>query len=296
VGCAPAVQPKPFGHGYDGFREFFAGYAGGLQAAHSPELGRSLHALLSDPAKEILRSVGASPVCLIEGISCPYNGMSLRHCLAHAGVSDARVHALDILDVDAVARSLGYELPGLEFSIGDASRLDGWESGSVHVLVQDHLLNCAPHAIHAALVREAARVLHGRGVWILNFSLEPHVAGGGQIGFQDVEQLLGRPLDSMAYCLSEIANGRGVSWLLERLLGKMIVDERTGRRILITAPHGNFEFYFPLLHLESLLAANGLETVFRKCEQGVDQHGNHYQRHRTLVRHAAPAPPGEPSR
>ena len=284
---SPAPEWKPLNKGYEGFLELFSEYARTSSSPHSPALSRGLRAYLAEPAARILRTLGPKPVCLIEGISCPWNGTSLRRFLSLIGLEEPDIHAIDILDIEVVARLLGCDLPDLRFEVGDAARLERWADGSVQLLVQDHLVNCAPHGVHRAIVREAARLLDRDGVWMLNFSVEPLLDSGRQLSFATAERVLGRPLSETAYSLREAGIDEGRLFAsVHDLLGAMITQEETGRSIFVTPPHGNFEFYFPLAELERLLADVELRIVFQSCEEGVDQHGNHYQRHRTLVKHA----------
>ena len=70
--------------------------------------------------------------------------------------------------------TMGMSLPGRNFSVADATNLPAFATGSVQILVQDHLLNCTPHGNHEAIVREAARLLDRRGFLIRTF-LSNHV-------------------------------------------------------------------------------------------------------------------------
>jgi hypothetical protein len=278
---------KPLNRGYEAFPEVFAGYARDGVAPYNPPLSRGLQAFLSEPPISIFQSVGSKPLCLIQGISCPWNGTSLREFMSRACASEPAIHAIDILDVAAVAHFTGYDLPHLSFSVADASRLTHWEDGSVNVLVQDHLLNCAPHGIREAIVSEAARVLHPDGVWILNFSTEPVLANPEVLSVTEAGRLLGRPLSDAVYCLREAAaSEKRLAMHASQMLGKLIVNDSTGDLTLITPPHGNFEFYFRRSELDRLLTRYGCRVVYESCEYGLDQHGNQYRRCRTLVRHA----------
>ncbi len=277
---------KPLNKGYEGFPELFSRYARISSAPHSPELRHGLEAFLAEPAVRLLRRLGQRPVCLIEGIACPWNGTSLRRFLGQVGLLEPSIHAIDIMDLQVVAELLGYELPDLSFSVGDAAHLDGWNDHSVQLLVQDHLLNCAPHAAHRAIVSEAARLLSPGGVWILNFSVEPQLGSGPRRFLEESERLLGRPLSENAYSLCEaLPDVELLDSISLGLIGSLITLDNRGRSILVTPPHGNFEFYFSPIELERLLAEFELRIVYQRSEAGLDQHGNRYQRYRTLVKH-----------
>ena len=282
----PETLWKPMGKGYQHFPEFFLRYCSRPSATQgNPDLGMSLDAFAGPEAKRIIQTVGTRPCCLIQGITCPHNGTSLHRYLTGVGVNEPMIHAIDIMDVGAVARATGFELANVAFCVGDATRLLAWADNSVQVLVQDHLVNCAPHNSHEAILREAARVLDPRGVFIMNFSVFLPEAGRDAMSWSEAERLLQAPLGGEAYSLKDIV---GSSWRLEELkllLGRVIAEDGI-RQILVTDPHGNFEFYSSFTALENLLSRLGLQFVFVSTSQAVDPQGVGCLRYRTLVQHA----------
>src|SRR6202142_3927654 len=283
---------KPLGRGYDQFPDFFLQYCSCSGASNvNPDLAISLNAFAASKAASLICNVGARPRCLIQGITCPDNGTALRRYLLQIGITDPAIHAIDIIDVAAVASAAGYELTDLEFSVRDASRLFDWTHGSVQILVQDHLLNCAPHAYHEAILREAARVLSPGGVLILNFSLlndsGKQIENDHVLSWSDAERLLGTRLSNEVYCLKDVVgNGHRLAEVKSLMLGKVVVDHQLDRQIQVTPPHGNFEFYFSMRELEHLLERVGMRFCLRYRTEVDKAEGPRYVRYRALVQHA----------
>jgi SAM-dependent methyltransferase len=291
-GQIPESVWKPLGRGYDQFPDFFLQYCSRSDASNSnPDLAISLNAFATSKAASLIRNMGPQPRCLIQGIACPRNGTALRRYLLQIGITDPTIHAIDIVDVAAVAHATGHELTDLEFSLRDASRLFDWAHGSVQILVQDHLLNCAPHADHEAILREAARVLSPGGILMLNFSLLDF--SGNQMGnecwlnWSDAERLLGTRLSDEVYCLKDIVgDGRRLAEVKPLMLGRVIADYKLDRQVEVTYPHGNFEFYFSMRDLKRLLERVGMRFCLRYRSKVENLGGPRYVRYRTLVRHA----------
>src|SRR5208282_3020830 len=288
-GPIPESVWKPLGRGYDQFPDFFLQYCLRSDASNSnPDLAVSLNTFAASKAASLIRNVGARPRCLIQGITCPHNGTALRRYLLQIGIMDPAIHAIDIINVAVVARAAGHELTDLEFSVRDASRLFDWAHGSVQILVQDHLLNCAPHAYHEAILREAARVLSPDGILMLNFSLLN--LWGNQMGsdhllnWSDAERLLGTRLSDEVYCLKDIVgDGQRLAEVKPLMLGKVIVDHQLNRQVQVTHPHGNFEFYFSMREIEHLLERVGMRFCLRYRTEVANVEGAPYVRYRALV-------------
>jgi hypothetical protein len=196
---------------------------------------------------------------------------------AKNGAMNPDIHGIDIMDVAALARDAGTELTHVLFTVGDAARMQGWADRSVDVLVQDHLLNCAPHGSHEAILQEAARVLSAAGVMILNFSVDPE-AGEPRLNWHEAEKLLAAPLDEEAYCLRDIVGDERIEGARQRLIGRVIADSMRGRELVVTPPYGNFEFYRPFAEIEQALQRAGLRFVVTRRVPGAK-----CVRYRTLV-------------
>ncbi len=275
---------RPLRRGYVDYPDFFIRYCKGRSTdQRTPTLGLSLGALQSEEARAILAQVPQPATCLIQGITAPDNGTALRNWLAAAGIQAASVCALDIIDVEALARSYGYSLGDVEFRVADAADLQGWPDDSVGVIAQDHLLNCAPHALHVPIVSEAARVLHRNGVWILNFSVDPRVPDAAPITIAEAEARCGHSWRPDVYSVADMypgSDGRS-------LHGALVADAAEEHRyILVTRPHGNLEFYFGFDELEALLHRFGLRFACITSRRECDSQGVSCVRYRTLATHA----------
>lgn len=279
---------RPLGIGYDSYGEFLRQYAfPSGSSERNPNLGISLTGLqeaacLTTAAQQLRRP----PRCLIQGITSPRNGTSLRQFLETFGVAKPIIHAIDIADVSGVLATMDMSLPDVSFSVADAASLPSFVTGSVQILVQDHLLNCTPHGNHEAIVREAARLLDKRGFLILNFSVDPRHAAQAICTREEIEGIFGRPLSDLAYCLRDLTcNADEQKKYKPLLMGRTVVLDDVGRMIVITPPHGNFEFYFPKALLEERLTRHGLRFEYISSESGVDSNGISCLRYRTIVRH-----------
>jgi SAM-dependent methyltransferase len=267
--------------GYRRFPDLFVSYlAAGQNTGGNPGLALGLDVLRDSSAEQIIRAAGHRPTCLIQGITCAHNPFALRRYLTGLGV-EPTIQAIDIIDVEGVARSVGVPLTDVAFRVSDAANLADWAEGSVHILVQDHLLNCCPHAAHSAVLQEAARVLAPAGVLMLNFSVAPP-DGRAALSQQQAEDAVQSRWSEEAYCLEDLAGSR-LPEVEPLLLGKWI--QLAGpRQVLVTRPHGNFEFYSSYEELEQLLARFGLRFAFVKSAPAQGVHGA-CLRYRTLVQH-----------
>jgi Methyltransferase domain len=284
---APETCWKPLGRGYSHYDEYFLQYCPKpLPPDRNPELAANLNALTVREALDLMSGLPPRPCCLIEGITCPRNGTALRQYLQQAGIADPEVHAIDIMDVQAVASAAGCELVDLEFSVGDAAQLDRWADGSADLLVQDHLLNCAPHAIHQWILREARRALSPEGLLILNFSADPDTGTENTIDLRRAEQCLGTAWNPNAYCLNDLVPEERREEMADQLCGKLVTGDDGLRQVLVTQPYGNFEFYFPVETLERSLDEFGLEFAFLTGSDAPQQGGGSCRRYRALVRPA----------
>ncbi len=149
----------------------------------------------------------------------------------------------------------------------DASSLHAIESGSVDVLVQDALLNRAPHCLHEAIMEETARVLRPGALAFIGFT--DHQGLGARFRLRHP-----RP-GARIQGLRELPPA-----LREGLFQDAVLLEADPARLtLVTAPSGNFEFYFPCQWVTNLYQRQGLEPlVHRQWRSGA------WQRHSMLLR------------
>lgn len=279
---------RPLGFGYEDYPSLVQQYAyPSVHNGRTPDLGTSLAGLRQAGVSDALDlSLGENPCCLIQGISCPRNGTVLREFLESQGIVAPKILAIGIANIAAVLAAMKMSLPDVQFSVADASRLSSFPNGSVQLLVQDHLLNCAPHAMHEGIIREAARVLDTCGFLILNFSVDPSGPEKHVSELTDFKSLSWSPFDERAYCLSDLGLSKSSGDRLALIKTGAIVRLDKDRSIVVTPPSGNFEFYFPKSKLENLLLCHGLEFIFATSETGIDRNGFSCVRYRTIVRHA----------
>ena len=277
---------RPLGVGYDDYPSLLRRYAcPANSAARTPDLGVGLASLLQAGVfEEIDSQLANRPSCLIQGITSMRNGASLRAFLANYGVTEPMIQAVDIANVSALLDAMRMPPLDLNFSVADASNLPSFPTGSVQILVQDHLLNCTPHGTHEAIIREAARLLDPRGFMILNFSINPCAPETDldRAQVEDTEVIL----SDRAYCLRDLIEDRDKRDKRKRqLIGRIVELDNTGRRLFITPPEGNFEFYFRKEELEERLWRHDLKFVAAVSEDGIDDYGVGCLRYRTVVRH-----------
>lgn len=269
------AMARPLGHGYFPIESFLAPYleANGHGVERSPDVAASLRQIGSDEVVTgVLRELGDAPVCLIEGISSPRNGAALRRFLAENGVHSPSIRAIDLADMRTIFDLIGEPLEGVDFEVADASALGATPSGSVDVLLQDSLLNCAPHCLHDAILREAARVLRPGGVAFINFTDHRGLANR----FRTRHPKPG----ARVYGLRDLPAA-----MRDGLFQDMVLLEPDPERLtLVTAPHGNFEFYFPCEYVARLFERHGLQVMLHRKWMGGDHHGNPCHRHLTMVR------------
>lgn len=269
----PESLVRPLGHGYFPIESILAPYLEEEGSPRSPDVAASLEQIGSDPeVAPYLRALGDSPVCLIEGISSPRNGRALRRFLEENQIPSPHIQAIDLADMRTIFEMAGDPLDGIGFQVADASALGMIEEASVDLLVQDSLLNCAPHCLHDAIMREAARVLRPGGLGFINFTDHTGLAERRRVR---------HPLPgARIYGLRDLPPA-----LRDGLWQGVVLLEVDHRKLtLVTAPHGNFEFYFPCDHVRALLERYGLQPVIHRRWLGVDRHGNTCHRHLTLVR------------
>ncbi len=293
--CTDSMRPitlsealcRPLGIGYDDYPSLLREYIHPRESqARTPDLGISLAGLEhADIFGAINFGIIEKPCCLIQGITSPRNGTSLRKFLQGGGILDPTILAIDIANISAVLATMNVQFPDVQFSVADASNLASFPDRSIQVLVQDHLLNCTPHANHESIIREAARLLDPQGFLILNFSVHASAATTPVWTHSEFEKLFGFTLNDRAYCLKDLIENPCTREKYKSVLPGTMVTLDLSRSIVITPPTGNFEFYFTRSELEARLARHGLRFVFATSESGIDSHGFSCLRYRTVVQH-----------
>lgn len=223
--------------------------------------------------------------CLIEGHAAPDNAETLRDFLRGMGVDEAEIVAVELLDLPAVYRQLGWAWPRMQFRIADACQLQEVAGDrAFDVVVQESLLNCVPPVRSARLLAEAARVLAPRGRALVSFTDSSCLAPRPTMSPEEAARRLGTPWDPTARHLSELVpDAASRRDLMEELAGSVILDRSRGHHTLVTAPFGRFEFFVPLSDTKRQLAEAGFEILVMADETGPDDHGLSCVRHRAIL-------------
>ncbi|MDI6720880.1 MAG: methyltransferase domain-containing protein [Candidatus Aenigmarchaeota archaeon] len=150
--------------------EFFAFYETAEAGTTTPNLKRSLDLFRGIEVIEPVLSSFREPQCLIQGYSCSSNAKALHDFLAEYGIENPQISVIDIDERGFIAaRERGLEKYIKEFIAGNAS--DGhFIRGSMDILVQDHLFNCACFEYHESIIESASRVLKDNGIAMISYT------------------------------------------------------------------------------------------------------------------------------
>jgi hypothetical protein len=107
------------------------------------------------------------PRCLIQGSASASNVDSLIRFLHDQGVPAPEIHVIDLIDLTA----LGYADPRARYhQINAADLSELFTDRSIDLLLQDHLLNCAPICHYDAILSEVGRILSSTGLALLHYT------------------------------------------------------------------------------------------------------------------------------
>ena len=252
----------------------------------NPNVQRSLEHFVRLPElAPRLRRLPGSPTVLLQGYTDPRNAEALRCFLAGQVTGSPRLHALDLYDLPAVYGLLGFPPPDFEFHLADASDLHGhFTDGSVDVVVQDFLLNCAPAALHAPILAEVERILSEQGVALISFSDRSSVCPRPTMDPAEFARRFGRPWQPEAYNLADVfPSGALADGDLKGLGGSVVYDPQSGTATLTTEPTGRFEFFREAEVMLELFRQAGLVNLAMDQSDGVDSQGLRCHRYRCLL-------------
>jgi hypothetical protein len=202
------------------------------------------------PAGWLAARLGPSPRCLIEGCASTNNVTALLGFLWRQGVPRPQIDVIDLIDLPAFG-ALDARARFHQADAGDLSGLYG--DGSIDLVLQDHMMNCAPVARYGAILGELSRVLRAGGLAMLNYtdpSAFPAPRGTG------LERRLGLEGD-----LAPALTGLSAA---ERLI---CTDDGF---IAVTLPLGNLEYFIPFEALAGRLAEAGLRIEALRLTEGLD--------------------------
>jgi len=285
---------RPLGKGFDQVEVFLGEYIreDRDEENSTPDLGLSLrHVGMIDGIDEILSTVRQQPLCLVEGCTSPTNGQALKRFLERQGKSEAEVHAIDLIDVQAVFDRFGIEMPDTNFFVGDATNLNGtYRDGSVDVVAQDFLLNCAPYTTHLPIMQEVSRILNPGGVGIICFTDHQCILGTEQITQQQAQRELGVTINPDAFCIRDLlpperADDAGLyKAATDALTGRVLVNGSADKYTFVTEAGGNFEFFRPFSCFEDTVEKAGLRIAGMETSSGTDRNGITCVRYRTVLK------------
>jgi SAM-dependent methyltransferase len=285
----PDEIARPLGRGLHDPRELIRQFLAVKEGDHevTPNVERSLARFARLPElPPALAGLPREPRVLLQGYADPGNAGAVGRFLNAPSGRRARVEAVDLFDLPSVYRLLGLPPPDFTYRIADASNLRGiYPDGSVDVVVQDFLLNCAPEPLHEPILREAARILSPGGFALISFSDAASVAGREGINEAAFHDRFGAPWNCEAYDLGDMFPPRAAQQPdFAALEGMVVADPSTGTSTVVVGRNGRLEFYRDEAAIFGLFARVGLILTGFDHERGVDSHGLHCSRRRCLLR------------
>lgn len=206
--------------------------------------------------------LGMKPRCLIQGSASAGNVDSLIRFLHDQGIPAPEIHVIDLIDL----KGLGYADPRAQYHRADAADLsDLFVDGSLDLLLQDHLLNCAPVCHYDSILAEVRRILDPAGLAFLHYtdpSRFPSARGNS------IEHLISSEgpkyrldmTDSMLQACFSMSPA-------ERLI------ETADGFIIVTLPFGNLEHFIPFDSFAARLTRAGLKLESRRIVNIIDGEG-----------------------
>lgn len=224
------------------------------------------------PSGWLYSQLGMKPRCLIQGCASANNVDSLVRFLYDQGIQSPEIHVIDLLDLVG----LGYADPRASHHQINAANLSPlFADGSVDLVVQDHLLNCAPICYYDAILSEISRVLSPAGLALLHYtdpSRFPRARGNALKSWLNTESSdyclnMTEPIDQSYFSLPPA----------ERLI------ETAEGVLMATLPLGNLEHFIPFERFEERLTRAHLQLEVRRTINIVDGEGLDCQRNHCLA-------------
>ncbi len=221
--------------------------------------------------------IGPSPRCLIEGSASAGNVDALIGFLRHQGIDAPDIHVIDLIDLEA----MGHGHRTARFHHADACDLSGlFADGSFDLVLQDHLLNCAPVVAYPAILAELKRILRPGGMVLLHYT-DPG-------DFPPAEGDALRDRLGLAGGVHSLGLSPGERETLAGLPpARRLVATGEGF-VMVTLPLGNLEHFVPFETLEGLLDDAGLAVRQHSTVRVTDAEGLACRRHHCLVETRAP--------
>ena len=223
-------------------------------------------------AGALLSQIGSSPQCLIQGSASINNVSALVGFLREQEITTPNIRVIDLIDL----ASLGHAHHGARFDRADAGDLGAlFPDQSVDLVVQDHLLNCAPRQSYPGILAELARILRPNGAALIHYtdsSLFPRAQG---------DSLRGRLCRSGSR--NHIALAADECEQLARLDAAQRLIAIPEGFVMVTLPLGNLETFVPFETLEAHLNTARLVVQQRHQVELIDGSGLPCRRNHCLV-------------
>jgi len=282
---------KPLGIGFDNVWTFLQEYIrpDREEGTSTPDLTFSLEHVKRIPdLDELVRRVGQNPLCVIEGCTSPTNGSALKQFVESYGIMNPEIHAIDLIDVKSIFEHHGIPMPDLSFHVADARDLSSlFGTGSVGIVAQDFLLNCAPYSTHLPIMQEAYRIMNQDSIAIVCFTDHQGPANNGLVSYREIELEYDVKFCDEAFSLKDLipSDDEGLlQRMQEELAGKVIVNSKEDNYVLVTEEGGNFEFYRPFESFEQMFRDASLRITGIETSSGYDRNLNLCFRYRTILK------------
>ncbi len=214
--------------------------------------------------------VGNNPRCLIQGSASNDNVASLTEFLLGQGIDSPDIHVIDLIDL----KGLGFAEQNAHYHQANAADLSIFADGSISLVVQDHMLNCAPIGQYDAIMGEITRILTPRGIAMLHYtdsSLFPNAQGHELKRWLNPDGSRYR-LELPPALTADIARSSPA----ERLI------EVEGGFVMVTLPLFNLEYFIAFEQFCARMACAGLHLQHRRTVPVVDTEGLNCHRNHCL--------------
>jgi SAM-dependent methyltransferase len=224
------------------------------------------------------RMLSDQPRCLIQGYVCPRNAVALRQFLKQWGIRKPRITAIDLFNLPAIYKRLKLSMPKMQYILADAANLaKHFADDSMDVIVQDFLLNCAPHSQRQPILDEVGRVLSPNG-----FALISYTDNHGQLKRLNGERAAEPHEMGLAADARHMGDAPSVGpgrWLI----GSIIADRVWKGHVVVMPPHGRLEFYTDQKTIGRAFKRAKLNLLAETITEAVDFSGQFCRRHHCFL-------------
>ena len=192
--------------------------------------------------------------------------------LRAAGIAAPEIHIIDLIDLSAFWPMD----PAVTFHRANAAELANvFPDDCFDLVIQDHLLNCAPFSVYDKILGELRRILRPDGIALLHYTDSSAFPPGQGEAFR--ERIAASP-DAVHLRLAPEEAER-----LSRAGPEFRLMSFDGRAIMVTLPLGNLEFFLPFQEFQWLVRQSGLDLRDAHSLQITDSEGLPCRRHHCLI-------------